>query len=279
MRTWAPLLGTCSLLVLTAVGTGSAAATGTDEGLDLIGTWFVLIHYRDSATNNPDADRWEDRVWVFERSGSRIKWTDYPIVFFQDRSGRFEARAGNPRARTLERWEPNEGQLDEIRNGPRVNTRGSKSKTLRGSAKRGYESAGASQARSAMTVGYHETWKIESLTALPVFSRRDVMGSGLTQSAGGGLDGLTRYETIEVPNANLLQGSFTRDDSRRGDFRMMRTAAARGLPASDKSPNEKMWERARKELEEDVVRRAQEGDPEAIEMIEEYMREQEQSED
>jgi len=278
MRFGVPLLGVCSLLALsvagTVVGTGPAMAAESDEGLDLIGTWFVLVHYRDSATNNPDSDRWEDRVWVFERSDSRIKWTDFPIVFFQDRSGRFEVRAGNPRARTLEKWEPNEGQLDEIRNGPRVNTRGSKSKTLRGSKKRGYESAGGSRARSAVTISYHETWKIESLSELPVFSRQDVMGSGLTQSTDNSIDGITRYATTKVVSPNLLQGSFTRDESREGEFRMMRTVAARGLPASDKTPNEKLWERASKEIEEDIVRRAREGDPEAIEIIQEYMREQ-----
>ncbi len=29
-----------------------------------------------------ERERWEDRVWVFEKAGSRIKWTDFPIVVF-----------------------------------------------------------------------------------------------------------------------------------------------------------------------------------------------------
>jgi hypothetical protein len=283
MKFWVSLLGACALLALTAgvassARAGEAGAAGsarqaeTGAPLDLIGAWFVLVHYRDSATNNPHSDRWEDRVWVFERSGSRIEWTDYPIVFFQDQSGRFEARAGNPRARTLEKWEPNGSQLDQIHNGPRVNTRGSKSKTLRGSTTRGYESVGGARASSAMTFGYQETWKIESLAALPVFSRRDVMSSGLTQSSGGSLDGLTRYATTKVVNRDLLRGSFSRDESRQGEFKMMRTPIPRGLDSNGKTPNEKLRERIQDDISQDIQRRAMEGDSEAVEIIEEYMR-------
>ena len=110
--------------------------------VDLIGSWFVLIHYRDSATANPDSDRWKDRVWTFEMKGSRLHWTDHPIVVFGDTSGRFEARGGNRRARVLAAWQPNEAQRQEIQAGLRVNSRGAKTKSLRGSFESGWESVG-----------------------------------------------------------------------------------------------------------------------------------------
>ena len=96
--------------------------------IDLIGSWFVLIHYRDSQTANPDSDRWEDKVWRIEKKGSRLQWTEYPIVVFNDGSGRFGRVGRNPRSRLLHKWEPNEAQMREILEGVQVNSRGSKTK-------------------------------------------------------------------------------------------------------------------------------------------------------
>ena len=59
----------CVVLALALAPSPAAAA------VDLIGTWFVLIHYRDSMTANPDSDRWEDKVWKIEQKGSRLQWT------------------------------------------------------------------------------------------------------------------------------------------------------------------------------------------------------------
>ncbi len=76
------------------VGIWLAAPAAALDGVgmeDLLGTWHVLVHYKDSGAGNPDARRWEDRIWVFELEGSRVKWTDYPIVVFGNSSGRFEA--------------------------------------------------------------------------------------------------------------------------------------------------------------------------------------------
>ena len=79
------------------------AAAGAGE-VSLEGTWHVIAHYTDSATNNPCSPRWEDRVWVFQREGDRLRWVDYPIVVLSDDRGRFEGRK-----RVLGYWEPNDG--------------------------------------------------------------------------------------------------------------------------------------------------------------------------
>ena len=90
-----------------------AAPASARAEVDLVGTWYVLIHYRDSATNNPDFDRWLDRIWQFEDKGSRMQWTEYPIVVYQDQSGRFERFRG-VRSRVLAYWEPNANQRSQI---------------------------------------------------------------------------------------------------------------------------------------------------------------------
>ena len=65
-------------------------AASTAQAVELEGTWYVLVHYRDTSSANPGAVRWEDRVWHFQRDGARLLWTDYELVSFVDSRGRFE---------------------------------------------------------------------------------------------------------------------------------------------------------------------------------------------
>ena len=73
--------------------------------------------------------------------------------------------------------------MREIAEGLQVNSRGSKTKSLRGSAKKGYKSTGGSRSMSAMTVGYQETWTVDSPNELPVFTRDDIMGTSASIAA------------------------------------------------------------------------------------------------
>ena len=184
-------------------------------------------------------------------------------MVFEDKSGRFETLGRNSRSRTLKFWEPNSAQMAQIQVGPRVNTRGVKSKTLKGNATRGYESFGQMRAMSASVVGYHETWSIASPSTLPVFTRDDVMGTGRDARAGGeseNLEGRTRFTVTAVsPDGNKLTGTFARDTSRTGTFRMIRSGSVQGLATDDKTPNEKARDRAI----DDIIREQVGDDPEA----------------
>ena len=207
--------------------------------VDLLGTWYVLIHYRDSATNNPDFDRWLDRIWQFEKKGSRIQWTEYPIVVFQDQAGRFERFRG-VRSRVLAYWEPNANQRSQIQAGLEINSRGSKTKSLRGSPKKGYRSTSRMRAQSASVIGYVENWSVEDLQTNPVFTFDDIMGSGRTES----MEGRTRYTTTAVgDDGNLLEGTYNRDGTRIGTFQLMR--AGQVARVADKS---KKVEKERQQL-------------------------------
>jgi len=220
--------------LLATLGAAAPAA-----GLDLTGTWHVVVHYKDSAAQNADAARWEDRVWVFEREGERLRWIDYPIVVFQDESGRFEGRS-----RVLAHWTPNAGQAAELAAGPTVNSRGSKSKTLRGSDASGWKSSSAQQ-KSVAFITYEETWSIEGLAGQPVFTRVDVLGGGAADDA----EGRTLYAASEVSaDGKLLRGSFDRDGTRTGSFTMTRVGAVKTLSTDGPTPNEKQAERVREEM-------------------------------
>jgi hypothetical protein len=203
----------CLLALLLAVP-GSAAGTG----VDLIGAWHVNVHFRDTQSPEPEVDRWEDKVWRFEQRGSRLQWTEFPTVVFSKRAGRFELNEGGRPMRILHSWEPDEEQRAEIRAGLLVDPLGARSKSLRGSPDAGYESAGGLREEISV-IGYSESWRIEGLPLLPIFTRIDVMGAGSTDN----IEGQTRYRTDGISaDGNEVRGVFARDGSRRGRFTMRR---------------------------------------------------------
>jgi len=197
---------------------GPALAFGAD---DLVGAWHVLVHYQDPGTENPEAKRWEDRIWVFEKAGDQLRWSDYPIVVFDDDSGRFENIGGNRASRVLDYWEPNAAQQEQISAGLAINSRGSRSKTLSGSDAKGWSSAKRGGGyKSSRFITYEETWLIDGLPDKPRFERQDSMGSG----GGEDFEGRTLYETTQIEaGGDVLRGSFDRDGSRKGSFRLART--------------------------------------------------------
>jgi hypothetical protein len=198
-------------------------AVARADGVDLEGSWHVLVHYSDAGSNDPARLRWDDRIWIFEREGDRLRWREYPIVVFEDESGRFERRASGQYARVIGAWEPAPAQLENLRSGVRVDERGSKRKILRGSDADGWATARPRARTSGRTFSYSEAWSIEGLPERPVFTREESLG-GVEE-----VDGLTRYETREVaPGGDLLRGSFDRDGTRRGRFRMLRVGPVRG---------------------------------------------------
>jgi hypothetical protein len=224
------LLGVLALLVVTTAVTPA-------EAIDLIGTWHVLIHYKDSVTENPERERWEDRVWVFEQEGSRLRWTDYPIVVFGDQTGRFEHLGGNRASRALHFWEPNAAQLAQIQEGLEINSRGSRSKTLRGSDAAGWSSGKKKSGyQSARFITFQEIWQITGMPDRPTFIRDDVLGSAATED----VEGRTTWEgeTVE-PGGDVIRGRYDRDGTRIGTFRITRSGEVSTVKGSGKSQSER----------------------------------------
>jgi hypothetical protein len=213
-------------------------AAASAAGVDLVGTWHVLVHYKDEAAHNPDAERWEDRVWVFAREGERLRWTDYPLVVLSDESGRFERLGTNRASRRLVYWTPTPEQQAELAKGPKVNSRGSKSKALR-TAPEGWVSTNA-HPPSAGFITYEEHWSVTGGAERPVFTRTD----SLTGAMAGDTEGRTLYETTEVdPGSGALRGRYDRDGQRRGTFVMTRVGAVQMLtPKSEEEQRERLRE-------------------------------------
>ncbi len=206
------------------------------RAVDLLGTWHVLVHFTDANAGNPEAERWDDRVWSFERKGPGLRWVEYPLVIFSDESGRFEALGSNRASRVLAFWEPNEGQRAQIAHGLEVNPRGRVEKRLGGSDAAGWRSDDSARPGSASVLTYVETWSIEGLQGLPVFTQVDVLGSGRSDS----LEGVTRYSATEVSaGGEELRGRFERDGTRSGTFRMRRAGAVRDVEGSGRTQGQR----------------------------------------
>jgi hypothetical protein len=200
--------------------------------VDLAGTWYVLVHYQDSQSNNPEAWRWEDRVWRFRPDGDRLEWTEFSIVVLQDESGRFERLGGSRAARVVAAWEPSPAQLADIQDGLEVNSaRGVKTKTLHADDG-GWSSGGSPLGEGAAVLTYSETWKIADADGKPVFVREDALGGASAET----MEGRTEYRTEEIAtDGTEISGRFERDGTRIGRFRLIRSGDASAVGSSDQS--------------------------------------------
>ncbi|MCH8890850.1 MAG: hypothetical protein IH827_07220 [Myxococcales bacterium] len=194
------------------------------SGATLLGAWHVLVHYEDAASSGSERERWEDRAWVFERQGDRLRWTEYPIVVFDAETGRFENAGANRASRTLHHWQPDEAQLADIKDGLAVNERGRVSTTLRRS-EGSWVSAPKQAISSASMIRYVESWRVEPAAEGPIFQREDALRSERAED----LTGVTIYTTREAADGGrLLRGDFERDGTQHGTFTMTRTAGVQG---------------------------------------------------
>lgn len=239
------------LLAFIAFARGSLAA----EESALVGTWYILVHYKTPLSSNPDADHWQDFVWNFEMSGSRLRWTQYPIVVFDD-AHRFElTQAG--RTRSLAAWEPDEAGWAYLARGPRVNNRGSKSKTLRGSDDSGWSSFRRRSGGQINVFTYEEDWTITELAEGGRIRIDDVVSSGTTADGTGD----RTIFAIEQVGQNEFRGKYDRDGTRLGTFLMRRVGSVRDLQTSEDglTPNERLGQRARQAILDRLERSAAEG--------------------
>jgi hypothetical protein len=197
---------------------------GESFGFALSGAWHVLVHYEEDASSGAKRERWDDRAWVFETEGDRLRWTEYPIVVFDDETGRFEKDGANRASRTLRHWQPDEAQLADIKNGLAVNERGMAAATLRRS-EGSWVSEPEQATASASMIRYVESWRVDPAAEGPIFVREDALRSERAED----LTGVTIYTTREAADGRrLLRGDFERDGTQHGTFTMTRAAGVHG---------------------------------------------------
>jgi len=224
------------LLALLPLALLMLAPAAASAEIDLVGTWHVLVHYTDDKSSQPDEMRWNDRIWVFEKTGSKLRWTEYPIVVFADASGRFEHLGTNRARRVVSAWEPSEAQFAQILEGLEVNDRGKKTKSLR-AEDGGWRTRSRARSTSASILSYAEHWSVEGDPDYPVFRQEDQLGAERTEM----LEGVALYTTTFIDaTGSVLRGTYARDGSRRGTFRMLRAASVTGVKGSGKTQSERL---------------------------------------
>lgn len=207
--------------VLLAAGRGLAE----EVPADLMGDWYVLIHYRDAASADPEAIQWDEEIWRIAHQGDRVVWTLYPHVTLRDADGRFETLPSGERARSSIAWSPSASQLAEIRGGLELDDHESRSKRLRGSSSTEWRSGDVARSPSASMVAYRETWSIGGLPGARELARRVVLEAARAESAKGRTV-FTIRETLD--DGQEMTGDYARDGERAGRFRMIRIAAPAG---------------------------------------------------
>jgi hypothetical protein len=200
------------------------AASHDPSGVTLLGAWHVLVHYEETGSSGAERKRWDDRAWVFEREGDRLRWTEYPIVILDDETGRFEKDGANRAFRIPQHWEPDAAQLADIKDGLAVNERGMAAATLRRS-EGSWVWAPKQATASASMIHYVESWRVEPAPEGPIFKREDALRSERAED----LTGVTIYTTRAVAEeGHLLRGDFERDGTQHGTFTMTRAAGVHG---------------------------------------------------
>jgi len=213
------------LLVLVALLWIGPARAALAEPPELAGDWYVLVHYRDTAGEDPDQLFWDDEVWRFEPHADGLRWTRHPHVTLRDDTGRTEKLPGGGEARAAGGWSPSPAQWAEIQGRLQVDGHEARSKTLRGSAGAGYRSRGGPRPGSASMVAYAEEWAIEGPADRPVFVRRDSLASGRADPAIG----RTVFDAHAwSEDGRELRGAYRRDDRLTGEFRMLRIRIGSG---------------------------------------------------
>lgn len=204
----------------------------------------MLVHYRDLRSAQPEQDQWEDRLFVFEREGDGLRFREFPVVLFDDESGRF-ARRGGESERVLGAWEPDDARRAEIARGLRVRADGAREKRLRPTP--GGWSSARSAFDSARTVGFESIVEVDLSGAAPRVSVADSLGS----SAAHALEGRTEYRGERTGPGGEIEGRFDRDGRRVGRFRMIPSGPPRGLA---EPPPRAPEEPTRAEVEERLYR-------------------------
>jgi hypothetical protein len=204
-----------------AIALACLIAAPSARAVELEGTWYLLVHYRDASSANPGALRWEDRIWHFQREGERLLWTEYEVVDFVDARGRFERDR-----RVVGPWEPSRSQQREIERGLFANRRGARVLALEQAEDGVWRTRADADAlrRSRAALSFGLAGSVAGAEDFPVFTIEEML------HRPDAVTSLSRtVVATESRREDQLAGSYTRSGTRTGTFRMVPTSLRRRL--------------------------------------------------
>jgi hypothetical protein len=217
---WLASLVVAALAVGPAPGATAADAPATDfTKLDLSGSWYVLIHYKDAQSEDKSITKFKDFVWTVEQTANTLTWEHYPYVMFGEDAELVRRQA--MRGHTA--WEPDDALWTQLKTAVEVSSRALARKRLTGSVAQGWKSLAPLGSGGLNTMSFTRNWDV----SMKPDRVSIVIVDSLSGTAGlGGMEEATTYEIRERVGDGELRGSYEEGD-KRGTFRMVRSAERR----------------------------------------------------
>ncbi len=230
---WAPGR---ALAVLSMSALWLAPTARADEAVfptALLGSWHVLIHYRDAGAAHPEQWHWEDRVWELRSDGDRVVWSEHLLVRFVDESGRFTDLGTNRAARVAGAWQPNERQAVQIASGLQVVGRTHRSRTLARAPDGAWRTPEGSGALSGLTGDsvYTSSWSVEPRPDRLALVQVDEVRSATGVERLGETVYTLERRASPPRGSGIWTGEYARDATRRGRVFLRPTKIASGVHA------------------------------------------------
>ncbi len=215
-------LALCVVAALAASGasaeTGDAPATDLTK-VDLNGSWYVLIHYKDEQSEDKSITKFKDFVWTIEQTANTLTWEHYPYVLFPEDAELIRRQA--MRGHTA--WEPDESQWTHLKSAIDVSSRALTRKRMTGSVAQGWKSLAPLGSGGLNTMSFSRNWDVgfkpDKVSIVIVDSLSGATGLG-------GIEEATTYEIRERTSPGEFRGTYE-EGSKRGTFRMVRSAERR----------------------------------------------------
>jgi hypothetical protein len=220
MRRWGLVVWFVAALAAQRAGAEAAGAPGADfTKVDLSGSWYVLIHYKDSQSEDKSITKFKDFAWTIEQTANTLTWEHYPYVMFPEDAELVRRQA--MRGHTA--WEPDDGQWARVKTALDVSSRALTRKRMTGSPETGWKSLAPLGSGGLNTMSFTRNWDIgvapEKISIVIVDSLSGATGLG-------GIEESTTYEIREQVAPGEFRGTYE-EGTKRGTFRMVRTAERR----------------------------------------------------
>jgi hypothetical protein len=207
-------------LLATLVCLGARASRADDlSKLDLTGEWYVLIHFKDSRSEDKSLTSFKDFGWSIQQQPSKLTVEEFPYVFFDE--GTEEVRRAAMRGHTP--WQPEGIVLDHLREHLDVSTRASRKKELTGDFAAGMKSAADAGAKTG-NMSFTRNWEVTWAPAKVRISIVDSLGGGSAML--GDMEEAAVFELTGRPAPDELTGTWS-EGEKSGSLRLIRAKERR----------------------------------------------------
>jgi hypothetical protein len=206
------------LVALLAVGARPVRAEDLSK-LDLTGEWYVLIHYKDSRSEDKSLTNFKDFGWSMHQEPSRLVVEEFPYVLFDE--GSEEVRRAAMRGHTP--WQPEGRVLDELHEHLDVSSRAARKKQLSGDFAAGMKSEGSGGAKAG-TMDFSRNWTVTWAPAKVNIKIVDSLGGG--NAMLGEMEEAAVFEITAQPSPGELTGTWS-EGEKSGSLRLIRAKERR----------------------------------------------------